>query len=131
MGILYDRCAICGLPLSEDIEDAGCHRGDCSMRPFPKRYYDYERAKKEYGIINIPEMVPLQKGPEPLPTPPPCPRCSRLTVEGLAKVLAHGERLITDRDLTADEYWEKSPRYIWVSYREKARKVLDYIREGR
>ena len=49
-----NRCAICGWPLSKDH----CQRGDCSMRPFPTRYYDAERARKEYNPHHIPDEAP-------------------------------------------------------------------------
>lgn len=44
------RCAICAWPLMEGEYDetSHCKRGDCSMRPFPKSFYDYSRACKEY-----------------------------------------------------------------------------------
>lgn len=50
------RCAICGWPLMSTVEN-GCVRGNCSMRPLPKRYYDAERARKEYGV-NLPAEEP-------------------------------------------------------------------------
>ena len=49
-----NRCAICGWPLERD----GCQRGDCSMRPFPARYYDAERARREYESYPLPEEAP-------------------------------------------------------------------------
>ena len=41
-----ERCAVCGWPLAESREK-GCMRGDCSMRPPPKQFYDPERAARE------------------------------------------------------------------------------------
>jgi hypothetical protein len=48
-----NRCAICGWPLKA-TPDEGCMRGDCSMRPFPMPYYDYDRAVKEYAPHELP-----------------------------------------------------------------------------
>lgn len=47
-----DRCAICGWPIGN------CQPGDCAMRPFPSRYYDAERARKEYAPHTIPDESP-------------------------------------------------------------------------
>lgn len=47
------RCAICGWPIGN------CQPGDCSMRPFPSRYYDTARAKLEYAPIEIPDEASL------------------------------------------------------------------------
>jgi len=47
-----DRCAICGWPLGN------CQPGDCSMRPFPPRYYDAKRARREYAPSTIPDEAP-------------------------------------------------------------------------
>ncbi len=55
------RCAVCGWPLST-TPDEGCTRGNCSMRPLPRRYADYERAKREYAPAVLPEPEP----PSPL-----------------------------------------------------------------
>ena len=52
-----NRCAICGWPLSDSV-DNGCVRGNCSMRPFPDRYYDAARAKQEYAPHQIPDESP-------------------------------------------------------------------------
>lgn len=41
------RCAICGWPLW--ALGGSCARGNCSMRPFPRIFYDLKRAKREYG----------------------------------------------------------------------------------
>jgi hypothetical protein len=41
-----DRCAVCGWPLR--MESLGCARGNCSQRPLPARFYDPERAAREY-----------------------------------------------------------------------------------
>lgn len=54
--IEQDRCAICGWPL--DPEGKMCRRGNCSMRPFPERYYDPARARVEYGA-----SLPLERHP--------------------------------------------------------------------
>lgn len=51
-----ERCAICGWPLS----GTACERGNCSERPLPRRYYDAERARREYA--------PLELQPEDPPT---------------------------------------------------------------
>jgi len=40
------RCAVCGWGLVEK-GGQGCWRGNCSMRPRPKRLYDPDRAKAE------------------------------------------------------------------------------------
>ena len=45
-----NRCAVCAWPLAESA-DKGCVRGNCSMRPFPDRAYEAERANKEYGKV--------------------------------------------------------------------------------
>ena len=55
-----DRCAVCGWPL--EPKGTGCQRGNCSMRPLPRRYWDYERAKREYA----PSVLPEQEPPTPL-----------------------------------------------------------------
>lgn len=44
-----NRCAVCGWEVRERVED-GCVRGNCSMRPIPKRFYDADRAASEYGV---------------------------------------------------------------------------------
>lgn len=41
------QCAVCGWPLAMSTL-SGCVRGNCSMRPLPKRHYDPERAQAEY-----------------------------------------------------------------------------------
>lgn len=41
-----DRCAVCGWTLATSAE-AGCVRGNCSMRPRPERLYAPERAVRE------------------------------------------------------------------------------------
>lgn len=52
------RCAICAWPLMTDEgPDLGCVRGNCSMRPFPRRYYSLERAMREYGAV-LPPQTP-------------------------------------------------------------------------
>ncbi len=43
-----NRCAVCGWPLVAEIEK-GCIRGNCSQRPYPRWFYDPERAATEYG----------------------------------------------------------------------------------
>jgi hypothetical protein len=52
------RCAVCGWPLGD--EPAQCHRGDCSMRPLPERFYDPTRARTEYRghLDNDPRTTP-------------------------------------------------------------------------
>jgi hypothetical protein len=48
-----NRCAVCGWPLMKSL-DLGCVRGNCSMRPFPKIFYDKERADEEHrGILKV------------------------------------------------------------------------------
>ena len=43
------RCAVCGWMLAVSL-DKGCVRGNCSLRPLPKRWYAPERAAQEgYG----------------------------------------------------------------------------------
>lgn len=42
------RCAVCGWELAETPR-RGCVRGNCSLRPLPERYYDPERARREYA----------------------------------------------------------------------------------
>lgn len=42
------RCAICAWPLAAST-GLGCVRGNCSMRPFPARWYAPDRARREYG----------------------------------------------------------------------------------
>lgn len=66
------RCAVCGWPLAKSI-DEGCIVGNCSMRPMPKRYYDPERAAKEYhgqlppnepapsNWISVKDRLPLEE----------------------------------------------------------------------
>ena len=41
-----NRCAWCGRPVVERIED-GCIRGNCAQRPLPVNLYDEERASVE------------------------------------------------------------------------------------
>jgi len=60
------RCAICCWPLAES-QEKGCMRGNCSMRPFPRRFYNADRAKKEYGNLFVPEVEPTKPVGE---TPP-------------------------------------------------------------
>lgn len=43
---IESRCAVCGWPLAERIED-GCTRGNCSYRPRPAVLYAPERAARE------------------------------------------------------------------------------------
>jgi hypothetical protein len=52
------RCAICGWPLVEDVQK-GCVRGNCSQRPWPARFYDPERADREYGHEVSEKQLPL------------------------------------------------------------------------
>lgn len=58
-----NRCAICGWPLAES-QDKGCMRGDCSLRPFPSRYYDAERARREYAPHKLPDEAPPSREEE-------------------------------------------------------------------
>lgn len=44
------RCAVCGWPLKERVED-GCTRGNCSHRPRPERLYAPERAAREWQAL--------------------------------------------------------------------------------
>jgi hypothetical protein len=52
------RCAICGWPLAESVEK-GCVMGNCSQRPWPARFYDPERADREYGHEVSDRQLPL------------------------------------------------------------------------
>lgn len=55
----------------------------------------------------------------------PCPRCSNLTVEGLAKVMfdsTHDPKYMT---------WERSYEGVKDSYRKVAQAVFRYIKEGK
>lgn len=52
------RCAICGWPLAESVEE-GCVIGNCSQRPWPPRFYDPERADREYGHSVSDKQLPL------------------------------------------------------------------------
>ena len=62
----YYRCAICGWPLADSTAKGcmakGCIRGNCSQRPFPDKFFDYERACKEYDT-NFPERHKSQPAP--------------------------------------------------------------------
>ena len=71
-----DRCAICAWPLAVDIEK-GCIRGNCSQRPFPNKFYDYDRACKEYGsTFNPIHKAQPSSSPQPSHTSRPAANLS-------------------------------------------------------
>lgn len=59
------RCSICGWPLVAEPRQ-GCVPRNCSMRPWPKRYYDPVRAHAEYGDTLPREEDPYLGSPEQL-----------------------------------------------------------------
>ena len=78
-----DRCAICGWPLvnGDGLNPVGCVRGNCSQRPFPELFYDYDRACVEYGkTFNFKHGRPASAEPrQPVQGAEqllPCPFCS-------------------------------------------------------
>ena len=71
---LIERCAICGWPL-QALPERGCVKGNCSQRPFPKRFYDFERACQEYKH----EFGPEYRGPaQPSTAAGKCVNCENL-----------------------------------------------------
>jgi hypothetical protein len=87
------------------------------------------RIHGPYVTGNIAPSCPSCWGLKAKPDPPPCPDCasllSRLTVEGMAKVMCYmscvGDAGIIDAEEYVEGYWKRCPQSVQDTWLERAR----------